>query len=213
MKRYLPFALILAVILIGTAVFFWISQPEQVQPIPMASVPAGGSSPASSTNPRGSVLLEEFGDYQCPPCGSLHPLIKTLKSEYGDRLKLVFYQFPLIAVHKNALTAAHAAIAAKQQGKFWEMHNMLYENQAAWSELPDLRPVVTNFAIQLGLDVNRFVKDLDSPDIAAMVEADMQRGANFRVTSTPTLFINGQPVPNEKISLDYFRNEINERLK
>ena len=213
MKRYLPFALILAVILIGTAVFFWISQPEQVQPIPMASVPAGGSSPTSSTNPRGSVLLEEFGDYQCPPCGSLHPLIKTLKSEYGDRLKLAFYQFPLIAVHKNALTAAHAAIAAKQQGKFWEMHNMLYENQAAWSELPDLRPVVTNFAIQLGLDVNRFVKDLDSPDIAAMVEADMQRGANFRVTSTPTLFINGQPVPNEKISLDYFRTEINERLK
>ena len=213
MKRYLPFALILAVILIGTAVFFWISQPEQVQPIPMASVPAGGSSTASSTNPRGSVLLEEFGDYQCPPCGSLHPLIKTLKSEYGDRLKLAFYQFPLIAVHKNALTAAHAAIAAKQQGKFWEMHNMLYENQAAWSELPDLRPVVTNFAIQLGLDVNRFVKDLDSPDIAAMVEADMQRGANFRVTSTPTLFINGQPVPNEKISLDYFRTEINERLK
>ncbi|MBK7597330.1 MAG: thioredoxin domain-containing protein [Acidobacteria bacterium] len=148
-----------------------------------------------------------------PSCGSLHPLIKTLKSEYGDRLKVVFYQFPLIVPHKNALTAAHAAIAAKQQGKFWEMHNMLYENQAAWSELPDLRPVVTNFAIQLGLDVNRFVKDLDSPDIAAMVEADMQRGANFRVTSTPTLFINGQPVPNEKISLDYFRNEINERLK
>lgn len=209
MKRYLPFIIILVVLAAGIVVFQQLSRQEQPQPLPMPT-----PSPAVAVEAgRGSVLVEEFGDYQCPPCGALHPLMKSLKAEFGDRMKLVFYQFPLVTAHKNALTAAHAAIAAKKQGKFWEMHNLLFENQQAWSELPDLRPVANNFAAQIGLDVKRFAADIDGADVAATVEADMQRGANFRVSSTPTLFINGQPVPNEKISIDYLRSEIKSRLK
>ena len=127
-------------------------------------------------------------------------------------MRLLFYNLPLTQVHKNALDAAHAAVAASMQGKFWEMHDKLYESQREWSEAESLRPYAANFANQLGLDVIRFARDMDSPQVEALVLADIRRANVRNVTSTPTLFIDGQPFDNEKISVDNLRLELLQRL-
>lgn len=212
MKRYLPFAIIAVVLIIALGAGALLFRSAQPQP---SATPLPTSTPASSqvaSAPKGVVTIEEFGDYQCPPCGGIHPDIKKLKNEFGDRIRLIFYQFPLTQIHKNARDAAHAAIAAKLQGKFWEMHDLLYENQKLWSDLPDLHPMAANFANTLGLDVSRFVRDMDSQQVDAIVMADLQRGQSLGVNGTPTLFIDGQQIETENTTLDKLRQTIRQKL-
>lgn len=213
MKRYLPFAIIALVLVVAAVAGTWMfrsTQSETPTPPPLAS-----ATPATSQTtgvPKGTVTIEEYGDYQCPPCGSLHPEIKKLKGEFGDRIRLVFYQFPLTQIHKHALMASQAASAARLQGKFWEMHDLLYENQKAWSEAEDIRPIVLSFARTLRLDGDRFARDLDSLDVATAISADMRRGESFGVNGTPTLFIDGQLIENENMTTEKLRNIINQKL-
>lgn len=213
MKRYLPFVIIAAVLVIAIgagALMFRSARPQVSTPTPSpTSTPVN---PQMAAAPKGVVTIEEFGDYQCPPCGIIYPDIKKLKNEFGDRVRLIFYQFPLTQIHKNAMTAAHAAMAARLQGKFWEMHDLLYENQKLWAELPDLHPMAIGFAQQLGLDVQRFARDLDGAQVDAAVSADLKRGESLGVTGTPTLFIDGQQIENEKTTLDSLRKMINQKL-
>jgi len=108
--------------------------------------------------------------------------------------------------------AAEAAIAAGAQNKFWEMHNLLYENQKAWSELPDLQPVVTSFARTVGLDVNRFLADMRSPRTASTIASDVEQGMRRGVDSTPTIFIDGEKIPYENYGPTALRQEIDRRL-
>jgi protein-disulfide isomerase len=213
MKRYLPFVIIAVVLAaaIGAGAFMFRSAQPQTS-TPTASPTSTPANPQLAAAPKGVVTIEEFGDYQCPPCGTIHPDIKKLKSEFGDRVRLIFYQFPLTQLHKNALDAAHAAMAARLQGKFWEMHNLLYENQKLWEDLPDLHPMAAGFAQQLGLDVERFKRDMDSAQVDAAVSADMRRGQSLGVTGTPTLFIDGLQIENEKTTLNNLRQIINQRL-
>ena len=212
MKRYLPFAIIAAVLAaaIGAGALMF----RSTQPQPSTTSSPAGSPIASPTavTPKSVVTIEEFGDYQCPPCGALHPAVKNLKNEYGDRVRFVFYHYPLTQIHKHALEAAHAAAAAGLQGRFLEMHNLLYESQNAWSEASDLRPIVVNFARQLGLDVERFVRDMDGARVDALVSADVRRANSMGVNATPTLFIDGQLIENENLTIENLRKEINQRL-
>jgi protein-disulfide isomerase len=212
MKRYLPFVIIAAVLAAAIGAGFMMFRSTQPQPSTTSS-PAGNpvASPTAVT-PRSVVTIEEFGDYQCPPCGALHPVVKNLKNEYGDRVRFVFYHLPLTQIHKHALEAARAAAAAGLQGKFWEMHNLLYESQSAWSEADDLRPIVVNFARQSGLDVERFVRDMDGARVDAIVSADVRRASAMGVNGTPTVFIDGQLIDNEKLTVENLRKEINQRL-
>ncbi|HKQ80281.1 MAG TPA: thioredoxin domain-containing protein [Blastocatellia bacterium] len=210
MKRYLPFVIIAATLAAAIGTGIWMFRAAQPQPTP---TPAPSSSPVASLNLTGSkgvVTIEEFGDYQCPPCGALNPIIKTLKKEYGDRIRVVFRHFPLTSIHKHALEAAYAAAAAELQGKFWDMHNMLYDNQSAWSEVGDFRPFALNYASRLGLDIQRFTQDMDGLKVMSRVASDEQRAAGMGVNSTPTLFIDGRK--NEDMSLESLRKEINQRL-
>jgi protein-disulfide isomerase len=142
------------------------------------------------------VTIEEYGDYQCPPCGQLFHDMKSIEKEYGSRMRFVFRHFPLSG-HVHARTAAHAAEAASLQSKFWEMHDMLYQNQLSWSPAVDARPVFIQYARSLGLDVERFTRDMDSADVAARVQSDYDRGTSLGVNGTPAVFMNGQMVnPN-----------------
>jgi protein-disulfide isomerase len=212
MKRYLPFVIIAAVLAAAIGAGALMFRSTQPQPS-TTSAPAGGPavSPAVTTS-KSVVTIEEFGDYQCPPCGALHPALKNLKSEYGDRVRFVFYHYPLTQIHKHALEAAHAAAAAGLQGRFLEMHNLLYESQNVWSEASDLRPIVVNFARQLGLDVERFTRDMDGARVDALVSADVRRANSMGVNATPTLFIDGQLIENENLTAENLRKEINQRL-
>jgi protein-disulfide isomerase len=223
MKRYWPFVIIAVVLLAaaGAVALMLHNARTQTSTSSTTSSNAGGATAGNAGSPSASpgaaatsdvVTIEEFGDYQCPPCGNLHPILKTIKNDYGDRVKFVFYNYPLTSLHKHALEAAYAASAASLQGKFWEMHDKLYDNQGIWSDVGDFRPIALDFARQLGLDVPRFTRDMDGLKVMGIVSSDNQRATALGVDSTPTVFINGQLIPNERLTAEALRKEIAQRL-
>lgn len=145
-------------------------------------------------NKDSKVILVEYGDFQCPSCGSAYPNVKTLMDEYGDRIALVFRNFPLTSIHPNAKVAAAAAEAAGLQGKYWEMHDLLYQNQSAWESLDTNKRVdaFVSFASQIGLDTTKFQEDLSNADVNKKISFDMTLGKANSVSATPTFFLNGE---------------------
>ena len=133
-----------------------------------------------------TVTLVEYGDYECPYCGLAHPIVKELLRRFGDQLRFVFRHFPLTQVHPHAEHAAQAAEAAGRQGKFWEMHDYLFEHQDA---LDDANLVL--YAIDLNLDLSRFEQDFGDPAIIEHIREDVLSGIQSGVNGTPTFFING----------------------
>jgi protein-disulfide isomerase len=212
MKRFLPIAIIAAVLvtaLIAGAVLYRSGTPQTATtPLPSP----GGGSPPPREKTAGAITLEEFGDYQCPPCGNLHPVLKAIKEEFGDRVKFVFHHYPLMQIHPHALAASQAAVAAGFQGRFWEMHDLIYKNQAAWSSAQDVQPYFVNYARQAGVDVSRFLNDAANPRTTAIISSDLQRGQTLGVNSTPTVFIDGREIPFKNLTLDNLRQEIKSRL-
>jgi protein-disulfide isomerase len=133
------------------------------------------------------VTLVEYGDYECPYCGMAYPIVKRAQQELGNQLRFVFRNFPLAEAHPHARLAAQAAEAAAAQGKFWEMHDMLFENQTAL-EPDDL----VGYAKSIGLDITRFERDLEAGTFAKKVRDDFRSGVRSGVNGTPTFFVNGK---------------------
>jgi predicted DsbA family dithiol-disulfide isomerase len=132
------------------------------------------------------VTLVKYGDYECPYCGEAHPVLKELQGRAGERVRFVFRHFPLDTVHPRARRAAQAAEAAASQGRFWEMHDLLYERQGELGEEDLMR-----YAAELGLDLGRFEEDLANDNHAWRIEEDRLGGDRAGVRGTPTLFVNG----------------------
>ncbi|HEY7635475.1 MAG TPA: thioredoxin domain-containing protein [Gemmatimonadales bacterium] len=132
------------------------------------------------------VTLLEYGDYECPGCGRAYPIIKAVQKAFGPNLRFVFRHFPLVTSHPHAVKAAEAAEAADAQGKFWAMHDRLFEHQDALDDM-DLR----RHARKIGLDLERFEQDLRGQALQARVRSDAEEGLRSGVNGTPTLFING----------------------
>ncbi|HTO52398.1 MAG TPA: thioredoxin domain-containing protein [Myxococcota bacterium] len=132
------------------------------------------------------VTVVEYGDFQCPYCGSAHPIVKKLLHELGREIRFVFRNFPLSTVHPHAEHAAEAAEAASAQGLFWEMHDLLYENQGALED-DDL----VAYAARAGAQKTRFTRELSSHIYAPRVREDFMGGVRSGVNGTPTFFING----------------------
>ena len=149
MKRYLPFIIVVGVALgtFGSGTMLYRAKRPQVKNIPESqSVAArGDASTHVRGNPDAPVTLEEFGDFQCPPCGQFAVFVEELLREYDSRLRVVFRNFPLPA-HEHAREAALAAEAAGFQGKFWEMHDTLYREQSSWSKAPNARELFESYA-------------------------------------------------------------------
>jgi protein-disulfide isomerase len=268
MRRYLPFAIISAVLLIalgtGLALFRW-KKPSSAGTAPLVPIvsvtPVPTVAPASSIAPaepsatevpaapvaptvpaapestgkpdalphfRGGanapVTIEEFGDFQCIPCGNLFPKLKKVEADYGERLRVVFRHKPMIK-HEHAVLAAHAAEAAGLQGRFWEMHDLLFENSGRWTKGVDtigpetspsrrlqspllameieVRDVFVRYAEILKLDVERFKADMDSDEVKIRIGADQARADNLAIDRTPTLYINGHLLsPNSHRSVE-----------
>ncbi len=136
------------------------------------------------------ITLVEYGDYQCPACGYFHPIVKKLMTEYQDRVLLAFRNFPL-SQHPNAIPAANAAEAAAKQGKFWEMHDLIYEHQNDWSEQGTAADLFRQYAQQLQLNMSQYDKDVASGDVSSRIQHDLQTGRDSSVDSTPSFFLNG----------------------
>jgi protein-disulfide isomerase len=137
-------------------------------------------------NPNAPVQLVEYGDFQCPHCGAAHPIIKEIEKHFGENLSFVFRHFPLSESHPMAFAAAIASEAAANQGKFWEMHDLIYENQRNLSHA-----TLLSMAIDLEIDKGTFQKDIQNQELADKVETDFESGIVSGVNGTPTFYING----------------------
>jgi protein-disulfide isomerase len=211
MKRYLPYIIVVTVALItfgGGFAFYRATK--------LAAPSAPKNAPASGNHVRGSksaaVTIEEFGDFQCPPCSVMATVLQKIEEEYGTRLRLIFHHFPL-PNHAHAREAAAAAEAADMQGKFWEMHDVLYREQSAWTIAETAPAKFESYAGMIGADVDRFKKDVQDPKTAARVEADHKLGTSRGVTSTPTLFLNGVALPSDQLNAAALHKAIDEALK
>jgi len=209
------FILVVAICILGLIAIFTLTRPK-------ANAPSSSNSNAQPSNHvegegTAGVTLVEYGDYECPICEAYYPVVKAVQAEYNDQIHFQFRNLPLFQIHQNAFAAARAAEAASLQNKFWEMHDMLYE-QANWQVWTNSSTPVTyfnNYAQQLGLDVNKFKQDYASGQVNDTINADL---AAFNKTgqqeATPTFFLDGKYVSNGLLatntgpSIDMFNSVI-----
>ncbi len=156
------------------------------------------------------VVLVEFGDFQCPACKATEPVLQQVRAEYKDKIKFVFKHFPLPS-HNNAIITAKAAEASGAQGKFWEMHDLIYERQDNWSSQRNPNNLLAEYAKELGLDVEQFKKDLESEKFTDIINKDKSDGIDVSVDATPTFFLNGGKITGG-LSLERFKQKIDEKL-
>lgn len=176
------------------------------------SAPEDRVRPANALGPANApVTIEFFSDLQCPQCARYEPIVKSLKVEYGDKVRMILRHFPL-SVHEHALPAAWAAEAAANQGKFWEMTEALYKSQWIWSKAPAPRAAFLDLAKQIGLDSDKFKTDMDNPDVQARITADQAHAQNVGVKSAPSVLINGYSVVNFEFGEAGFRAAIERAL-
>jgi Na+:H+ antiporter, NhaA family len=218
MKRSLPL-LIIAAVLVAAVALTWVllrsSRPDQSSTNSSGSDgPSGAAPPHIRGNANAKVTLEEFGDFECPVCGTYSVELKKIESEFGDRLSVIFREYPLYPTpHKHALIAAQAAEAEGLQGRFWEMHDKLYENQKAWSEATDVMPLFIDYARQIGLDTDRFGRELNGEIVAGRITQDGIRAHARGVIGTPSFFVNGKALDTASFSPDGLRAMINAALR
>jgi protein-disulfide isomerase len=197
---------ILVILAIGGSVF----ATAKLAKISKNSEVAGGTvsqvGPTDHTigNASSSLVLVEYSDFQCPACKAYSPIVKELVATYKDEMLFVYRHFPLYQIHLNARITAQATEAANNQGKFWEMHDILFANQAEWSSKSpsNIEVVLAQYAGQIGLDVEKFKADLNSVVAKDRVAADLASGMKAQVGGTPTFFLNGRMLDHEEISTD-----------
>lgn len=233
MRRFLPFAIIGTVLLIavGSGLLLFRSK-QSSAPVKVAAGRPGAEPSHIRGDASARVTLEEFGDYQCAPCRVLAETLHKLEQSYGNRIQIVFRQFPL-DMHAHAMTAASAAEAAGLQGHFWEMHDLLFEHALAWSQpgprpfkrpvpnpQPDasandarVRTVFADYATNIGLDVERFKKEMDSEEVKARIRLDQERGDSIGVDRTPVLFIDAVKIPFSSYNVEALSKLIDDALQ
>jgi protein-disulfide isomerase len=176
----------------------------QVDPNKVYNIPIGDSGVKGPKDAKVSIV--EFSDFQCPFCAQSAGLAKQVLEAFPKDVNLVYKQFPLTSIHPQAMGAAKASLAAGKQGKFWEMHDIMFAN------MRELQPdKLKEYAGKIGLDVAKFEKDFNSPEIQAQVEREMKEASAAEVTGTPTFFIAGKRVMNR--SFEGMKAMIEEALK
>ena len=235
MKRILPFVIILVVLGVALSSAWYLTRSIPASPVSPGSQPSPTTSPGSQASPaqpqpvvtgvpgaepahvlgpaNAPVRLEEFGDFECPPCGMFHPILEQMHTEFGDKLQITFREFPLVPTHQHALAAASAAEAAGLQNKFWEMHDMIYDHQNDWKKEFDVRSIFEGYAKQIGIDVERYKRDVNGDLVAQRIFQDGKRGHSLGVKGTPTVFINGREVSFENLPADKLRVVIQNELR
>lgn len=164
---------------------------------------------------NGVVTVTEYADFQCPGCGSFYPLVKQIKEDFKDQVRFEFKHFPLVTIHPNAVAAHRASEAASRQGKFWEMHDLLFEQQNTWNTVSSPADIFRGYAEQLGLNMDQYDMDVNSADVLSTINADTAKGKSAGVSGTPSFFIDGVVVesPTTTInSVELFSAKIQEAI-
>ncbi len=206
-----PFSIIvIAVVLAAGAALYFSRQPSQVASTsPSASTASSNAAAPAPVGPRidmpiggghflGSsgapITLVEFGDYQCPTCAAFAPVVNDLLRQHADQVRLEFHYYPLRSIHRNAIAAATAAESASEQNRFWEMHDLLFQRQTAWANLPDAKPEFLSYARELGLDVEKFSRSMASPEVQQRVLDDENKAQRANLNEVPSFFVNGSKI-------------------
>jgi protein-disulfide isomerase len=171
-------------------------------------------------NKDAKVVIYEYADFQCPGCGGAFPNLQRIKEQYKDSVAFVYRHFPLASAHPHAFAAAATAEAAGLQGKFWEMHDLIFQTQDTWSSqsAEERQKTFEGYAMQLGLNLEQYQADIVSEKVAAKVNFDRALGLKVGVDSTPTLFINSDKVNDEAVTDliqqngDKFVEQLNEAI-
>lgn len=180
--------------------------------IKSASAPLGASPAWSRGAPNAVVTLEEFADFECPSCSLFQPTLREIKTIYGDRVRFIFRQYPL-QMHRYAADASRAAEAAGVQGKFWEMHDLIYEKQKQWSKAPSPTAEFENYAKTLNLNLDKFKTDMSSQSAVERIAADKKRGDFIGIRATPSLFLNGRLLTPDEMQITKLRGLIENALQ
>ena len=152
---------------------------------------------------KDGITLVEYGDYECPYCGQYFPIVKQVQAEYNDQIAFQFRNFPLVGIHQNAFASARAAEAAGLQNKFWQMHDLLYDQNelsqsnpsaSTWVNASDPTTFFNQYAQQLGLNVTKFKVDYASGTVNNLINADMAKGTKLNIQGTPTFFLDGKQI-------------------
>lgn len=202
-KRFLATLAVIIVILGG---IFFITNHKK------ASAPS--DSAATATNHvegqgKSGVKLTEYGDYECPACYEYYPILKQVYAKYSDQIYFQFRNYPLVQIHKNAFAGARAAEAADLQGKYWQMHDLLYNNQdpngqSGWVASDSPLTFFTQFAQQLGLDTTKFSKDYASTEVNGRINKDTAIAQSLNFSGTPSFTINGDAISAPQPTVDAF---------
>jgi protein-disulfide isomerase len=161
-----------------------------------------------------NVTLTEYGDFECPACGSYYPVVKQIREKFGDDITFQFRNFPLIQIHQHAFEAHRAAEAASLQGKFWEMYDLLYSRQQTWTRSASPSSDFEGYASELSLDMAKFKTDFASSAVNDTINADIAEGQKLKLTGTPSFFLDGKQIDSLSLidSVDkftqYIQNEI-----
>lgn len=201
--------IIIALVSLGVLFFAWKLTSKSTNPT--ASNIVLKSQDHIEGNSEASVTLIEYSDFQCPTCGLYYPLIKKIVEKYHDKLKFVYRSFPLKEKHVFAKKAAMSAEAAAVQGKFFEYHNQLFENQKAWSAAGEPDSLFLDYAKKINLDLEKFKKDQQDPKLSAWVDESYDSGIGLGVEGTPTFFLNGIKIDNPQ-SLEEFDKVIQDAI-
>ncbi|HEU0266798.1 MAG TPA: thioredoxin domain-containing protein [Candidatus Saccharimonadaceae bacterium] len=193
--------IIICIVILGGLVFLSqrgrvdVSNINQNKIIP-ASQQNGEIADHAKGNLKSPVIFVEYGDYQCPYCGEAYPQVKKVTTKYLGQITYIFRNFPLTTLHPNALAAAAAAEAAGIEGKYWQMHDLLYENQNDWANDSSSQRTSTfdNYAKQIGLNETTFNNDMNSQRVQQKINFDRAIGSKVGVTGTPTFFLDGKQV-------------------
>lgn len=214
MKRWLPFIIVAVVALLALAGGAILYRSTKATALTLSKEQAIASA-AEAGHVRGPakapVTIEEFGDFQCPPCAKLSEPLHQVERDFHKNVRVIFRQFPLVT-HQHARAAAFAAEAAGLQGRFWEMHDHLYREQESWSKAPAPEELFISYAKMHGLDTVRFRKDMADEKVKARVAADQKRAADLGVTVTPTVFVNGKSLHGPDLSPQGLRAAVESAL-
>jgi protein-disulfide isomerase len=204
-KQFLAIIAVVIVVLIGIFAFTGNKSSDNTK--------SSGGTPTNHVEGQGKsgVTLVEYGDYECPYCEQYYPIVKQVQAEFNDQITFQFRNFPLTSIHQNAFAGARAAEAAGLQGKFWEMHDTLYENQDQWSQASDPTKAFNQYAQQLGLNVAQFQKDYSSTKVNDLINADMAAGNKLGVNATPTFYLDGKQI-NVTASASSFESQIKDAI-
>lgn len=207
MKK-IGYYLVLTIILIGGLFGVWkiTSKSTETKPIDFTLT----KNDRTKGNKESKVILIEYSDFQCPACKAYFPLVKQIADTFKDKIAIVYRHFPL-PQHQNAQKAAYAAEAAGAQGKFWDMHDLLFKNQENWADKSNADEILLSYAKELKLDEEQFKKDKESKAIKEKVNADLSSGQEAQVNSTPSFFLNGEKLDNPQ-NFEAFKKIIEETI-